>query len=74
MSLLLPDPPTVDIKTLDKIPTWARSLYAVLSREFSDRTPDLQARDSVLLTAPNGSVWEIKVDNTGTLSSTKVYG
>lgn len=35
---------------------------------------NIRANDSLLLQAPDGSVWEIKVGNTGTISAVKVSG
>lgn len=46
----------------------------VARRELESRTPDKNARDALLLRDPDGAIWEVKVDNTGTISTTKIYG
>ena len=57
-------------------PLWqfAKQLSDELDNELNKRTPDLNGRSNLLLTAPDGSIWAVTVDNAGTLATTKVYG
>lgn len=41
--------------------------------QLKSRTPDLVAKHSTILLSPDGSAWEIKVDDTGVVTSTKVF-
>lgn len=45
-----------------------------LDQEFRARTPDRNPRKDLLLQAPDGSIWAVTVDDTGTLATTKVHG
>lgn len=49
-------------------------LMSELDVMMVDRTPDQNGRNNLLLTAPDGSIWAVAVDNLGALSTTKVYG
>jgi hypothetical protein len=49
-------------------------MVRVLTSELAKRTPDDTSRRSVYLTSPDGSVWEVTINNTGVLETTKVSG
>jgi hypothetical protein len=49
-------------------------MVKVLLRELAKRTPDDTVRNSVFLRSPDGSTWEITVDNAGLIVTTKVSG
>ena len=66
--------PTVPSFTNTAWTKWATDLTKVLTAEFLKRTPDDTSRKSVYLNSPDGSIWEITVDDTGTLTTTKVLG
>lgn len=59
----------------DEMQRYFRDHDAVLQKEFAKRTPDDTTRRSVILTATDdGTVWEVTIDGTGTLATTKVLG
>jgi len=63
-------PQDADTATRD----FGKRLLDELDIEFGKRAPDMNARNNLLLAAPDGSIWAVTVDNTGTLATTKVYG
>jgi hypothetical protein len=61
------------------LPPLAREQLAAtmrtISGQFQNRTPDDVARREVLLLGPDGkSVWSLKVDAAGALSTVKIAG
>jgi hypothetical protein len=59
----------------DDFERYVRDYNGVVQREFDKRTPDNISRKSVILTATDdGSVWEVTIDGTGALTTTKVLG
>lgn len=54
----IPDPP-------DNSPVYFQSMTRAIKRAL--RLQDYRAKSQVLLLAPNGSVYKLSVDNTGTL-------
>ena len=51
---------------------FVQSLMRELDEMFLARSPDRLTRHSVFLSAPDKSVWEVTVDNSGTITATKV--
>lgn len=62
---LPPAPATYD-------PAYFTRALAALDQLIDGSVMKIQAVDSVLLQAPNGSVYKVTVDNTGTLTTTAV--
>lgn len=66
------------IPALPKVPAlgeYLRDFSQKVANELSKRTPDDTTRQRVLLTSTNdASVWEITVNNVGTITATKVSG
>ena len=54
--------------------TYLRSLSQYVEMGFKGRTEDQTARGSIILISPDGASWEVKVDNTGVLTTTKIQG
>lgn len=46
----------------------------VIQKEFDARTPDTSSRDSVYISSPDGSIWQVTVDDAGAVSAAKVLG
>lgn len=53
---------------------YLRSLSLYVQMALQRRSEDTSSRDSLLLSSPDGSVWEIRVDDTGDITATKVAG
>lgn len=53
---------------------YLRDLSTHVQMEFNKRTPDITARNSITLLSPDGSAWEVTVDDLGALITTKVQG
>lgn len=51
-----------------------RDLSACVQMELRARTRDDVGHRSIILLSPDGSSWEVTVDDTGTLITTKVQG
>jgi hypothetical protein len=64
-----PDPPT---SIPSNIATYLRDVGKYVQMALRARTPDSEAHHSVILLSPNGSAWEITVDDAGVLTTTKV--
>lgn len=59
----------------DELPRYFRDHDGVLQKEFARRTPDDTTRRSFILTATDdGTIWEVTIDGTGALTTTKVLG
>jgi len=73
-SQVTPAPPLVpsDPAISPKLTTYLRELSLWASRAFSQRQTAATARAQVLLLAPNGSVWSLTVNNSGTVMTTSV--
>lgn len=64
--------PPLPFKALEK---YLEDFSAVVSSELTKRTPDATVRQSVLLHSTDGNtVWEITVNDLGTITATKVFG
>jgi hypothetical protein len=46
--------------------------FATFSQAVNQSVTKFEATESILLQAPNGSVWKVTVGNTGTLTTTAV--
>lgn len=57
-----------------EVRTYLEDLQKYITAQFKDRVPDLTGKASVLLVAPNGSVYTVAVDNTGAVVTTQVSG
>jgi len=68
-------PPRIpeDVETVDGRRRFFNTLIEWMDREINRRHQIGTAQSSVLLTSPNGSVYEVKVSNAGVLSATLVY-
>jgi len=66
------NPPTVPNLEDDRCEKFLKNLTSYIQRELKKRPEQEQALGSVLLVAPNGSVYTVQVDNAGTLSTTLV--
>lgn len=53
---------------------YLRDLSVITQSEFKDRTPDREGGRSIHLVSPDGSVFEVTVNNAGALAATKVLG
>lgn len=67
-------PPIVPGAIPLNIAEYLRDLAKYVSMALQKRTPDDQARASIILLSPNGSAWEVKVSDTGVVTTTKVAG
>lgn len=62
------------VPAFDKLPGLKMFLEGVgryVDKELRSRTPDITAKGSVILVAPDGSTWEVKVSDLGVLSTTQ---
>lgn len=66
----MPVPNTGNLRTDDAI----NNLSKTVERELDKRTRDDTTRGGIFLSSPDGSVWELKVDDAGALNTTKVFG
>jgi len=57
-----------------KVKRFLEQQSTFIAKELDKRTPDVTVRQSVFLQSPDKSVWEVAVDDTGTLTTTKVLG
>ena len=46
--------------------------FATFTQAINQSIRKIEATDSILLQAPNGSVWKVTVDNSGNLTTTSV--
>lgn len=65
-------PPIIPSSIPGNIATYLRALASYVQMGLQRRSEDTSPRDSLLLYSPDQSVWEIRVDDTGTVTSTKV--
>lgn len=71
----VPDGISVDAKGMPRFDTFLafmRSFRESLVSELRVRTPDNQVKSSLLLSSPDGTVYEIKVDDLGVVSAVAV--
>lgn len=64
--LIFPTPPR------DYDPAFIARVLEAVRTAFRGVVPKEEAVESVLLQAPDGSVWKLTVSNTGTLTTTQV--
>lgn len=62
-------PDGLDPNTRSYLQRFIKSLVSQMSRKLDTERPSA----SVLLASPNGSVYTVRVDDSGTLSTTLVY-
>jgi hypothetical protein len=54
------------------LPRFFEDIIAAMDRDFNDKMDKTTGNHSLLLIAPDGSVWEVKVTDAGALTTVKV--
>jgi hypothetical protein len=70
----LPDPSMLDVTKPQELSTYLRTLNTALANAFSQRPAATMPTAATLLSAPNGAVYEVKVDDAGVISTTLKQG